>query len=177
MLDINLNQLDEGQPHWLSKPKTKPKAGRTIAPIFKRDGAYWIDTHELLGDSCAEYGPYSTRDEADEDRGPVVNRIQARRKLKITSYEPAYEISASELKLAVLMLAKMTKDKMRLEKLDADQRKALSLLLYKWKGKLPESTLASLETLKEIFYREAGIDPSWPEADHAFIQWAIRMAG
>jgi hypothetical protein len=64
---------------------------------------------------------------------------------------------------------------MRVERLNPDQRKVLALLLYKWKGKLGEETLASLETLKELLYREAGIDPSWPDANDSFAHFAIQL--
>ena len=148
---------------------------KTIAPIFKTEGRYWIDTTELLGEG-AEYGPYHTKLEAEEDRGPVVDRIKARRKLGITKFEPAFAITANELKLAVKLLGKSTKGSMRCSRLSPDQRKPIALLLYKWKGTLGEETLASLDTLKELLYREAGIDPGWPDADEAFAQWAINFA-
>lgn len=148
---------------------------KPIAPLFKRGTEWFIDTSELLGEGCPEYGPYATKHEAEDDRGPVVTKIQARRKLKIAAHEPAYELSAGEYKLAIQMLGKMTKGSMRVERLNPDQRKTLALLLYKWKGKLGEETLASLETLKELLYREAGIDPSWPDANDSFSHFAIQL--
>lgn len=148
---------------------------KPIAPLFKRGKEWFIDTSELLGDGCLEYGPYATRADAEDDRPPVVAKIQARRRLKITAHEPAYELSASEYKLAIQMLGKMTKGSMRVERLKPEQRKTLALLLYKWKGKLGEETLGSLETLKELLYREAGIDPSWPDANASFIHFAINF--
>lgn len=148
---------------------------KPIAPLFKRGKEWFIDTSELLGESCVEYGPYDTRAEAEDDRDAVVAKIQVRRKLGITAYEPAYELSASEYKLAIQMLGKMTKGSMRVERLKPEQRKTLALLLYKWKGKLGPETLGSLETLKELLYREAGIDPSWPDADDSFAHFAIQL--
>jgi hypothetical protein len=152
-------------------PKTKPKP---IAPIDKRpDGKWWVDTSEIHG-AGEVYGPY----EAEEDRAPLAERIKIRRQLKITSYDPACELSAADLKMAIKLLGKMTKGSMRLSRLDPDQRKVLGLLLYKYKGpgSLGEGTLADQDTLKRLFYYEARIDPDWPEAEHYFIQWAISFA-
>jgi hypothetical protein len=147
---------------------------KPLAPVEKRKDGYWVDTSELLGPGC-EYGPYETVRDADEDRNPVIDRLKARRQLGITGYDEACVISAHELKLAVKLLGKMTKGSMRVERLNPDQRKTISLLLYKWKGpgSLGEETLASLDTLKGLLYWEAGIDPTWPEADESFVQWAI----
>lgn len=153
---------------------------QTIAPISKRDGAYWIDTSELHGEALTEYGPYASRAEADEKRGPVVARIRARRRLGIAhKTEPAFALSANELTLAVKLLAKMTHGSMRLGELTSDQRKAIGLLVYKWKHgtMIGCEKLGELSALKAILYREAGIEPDWPEAEHAFIQWAIKFVG
>jgi hypothetical protein len=121
-----------------------------------------------------EYGGYDSRDEAEEDRVAVVSKIKARRALKIKQHEPEMELTANEFKLAVLLLAKMTKGSMKVNKLREEQRETIALLLYKWKGpgSLGAETLASLDTLKLLLYLEVGIDPSWPEADDAFIEWA-----
>ena len=56
---------------------------RTILPLFKRDGEWFIDSSELQGDDCPEWGPYATKEQADEDRRPsFIARIQEMRKEK-----------------------------------------------------------------------------------------------
>lgn len=54
---------------------------RAILPIFRRDGEWYIDCSELSGDDCPEWGPYATKDDAEDDRRPsFIRRIEEMRK-------------------------------------------------------------------------------------------------
>lgn len=54
---------------------------RAILPLFRRDGEWWIDSSELSPD-CPEWGPYPSKEEANDDRRPsFIERIVEARKV------------------------------------------------------------------------------------------------
>ncbi len=144
---------------------------KPIAPITKRADGYWIDTSELLSD-LPEYGPYTTRAEADEDREAVAQQIKDRRFLGLKRPDEECAIRPFELRDTLLLVKRYTRSSFRLDRLKPEQVNEVGTKVLALKSMLPGSLVMSLGVLKVLLYREAGIDPSWPAADDYFYTWA-----